>query len=214
VPGPTSSSTLGEDQSTTTSNASASNNVMLPSASTPPPLDTSITEDPPAVGTTRTGRLDPQVRFYPQCDAKAVPSKWFKDFAMTVEYCNNSVDSAFLTDISSNLNFNNSITFEEAMKHPGWRASMTDKIESILKNKVYTLVDPPPGVEPIDLKWVFKVKDGVAKEHPRLKSRLVVRGFVQEEGKDFWETFAPTVKWTQFVLYLCLLPLLVGLYTI
>jgi hypothetical protein len=145
-----------------------------------------------------TSLLAPQVCFYPQRDAKGVQAlKWFQHFVMTVEYCNDSMDSAFLTDILSNLNFNNSITFEEAMKHPGWRASMTDKIESILKNELYTLVDPPPGVEPIDLKWVFKVEDGIAKAHPHLKSRLVVnRGFLQEEGKDFWETFAPTVKWT------------------
>jgi hypothetical protein len=115
---------------------------------------------------------------------------------MTVEFCNESVDPASLTDVLPSLNSDNSITFEEAMKHPGWRASMTNEIESILKNKVYTLVDPPPGIQPIDLKWIFKVKDGIVKEHPRLKSRLVVRGFMQEEGKDFWETFAPTVKWT------------------
>ena len=51
----------------------------------------------------------------------------------------------------------------------------------IEENETWQLVDPPLGCRPISLKWVYKVK----------RDELITRGFVQREGIDFEEVFAP-----------------------
>jgi hypothetical protein len=65
------------------------------------------------------------------------------------------------------------------------------------------LVDPPSGCRPIGLKWVYKVKKdecGAVKH----KARLVARGFVQREGIDFEEVFAPVARMESVRLLLAL----------
>jgi len=50
------------------------------------------------------------------------------------------------------------------------------------------------GHRPITLKWVFKLKkdeQGVVIKH---KARLVARGFVQQEGIDYDDAFAPVAR--------------------
>ena len=68
---------------------------------------------------------------------------------------------------------------------------MLEEMNTIEENKTWELIDPPPGCHLISLKWVYKVKwdehDAIVKH----KARLVARGFVQHEGIDFEEVFAP-----------------------
>jgi hypothetical protein len=63
----------------------------------------------------------------------------------------------------------------------------------VQKNKTWEPVHLPAGHRPISLKWVFKLKDkkGVVTKH---KVRLVARGFVQQEGIDFEDVFAPVAR--------------------
>ena len=55
-------------------------------------------------------------------------------------------------------------------------------------------MDPPAGCQPIGLKWVFKVKQNKSGEVVRHKARLVAKGFMQREGIDFEEVFAPVAR--------------------
>jgi len=48
----------------------------------------------------------------------------------------------------------------------------------------------------IDSKWVFKIKRNSDGTIAKYKARLVAHGFTQEEGIDYNETFAPTVKFS------------------
>ncbi|CAA7013624.1 unnamed protein product [Microthlaspi erraticum] len=84
--------------------------------------------------------------------------------------------------------------FYEAKESKSWMAACEDEINSIVKNKTWTLVDLPVGAKPIGLKWVFKLKrnsDGSINKH---KARLVAKRYVQRYGIDFEEVFAPVAR--------------------
>nr|GFB83616.1 retrovirus-related Pol polyprotein from transposon TNT 1-94 [Tanacetum cinerariifolium] len=52
------------------------------------------------------------------------------------------------------------------------------------------LVPAPDNISPLTLKWLFKNKHDEEQTVIQNKSRLVVRGYCQEEGIDFEESFA------------------------
>ncbi|CAI7853703.1 unnamed protein product, partial [Closterium sp. NIES-54] len=54
---------------------------------------------------------------------------------------------------------------------------------------------PPPGVNIVDGMWIFKVKRPPGSP-PAFKARYVARGFSQQQGVDYFQTFSPTLKMT------------------
>ena len=71
---------------------------------------------------------------------------------------------------------------------------MLEEMKVIEENETWELVDPPPGCRPIGLKWVYKVKWDERGTIVKHKARLITRGFVQREGIDFEEVFAPVAR--------------------
>jgi hypothetical protein len=62
------------------------------------------------------------------------------------------------------------------------------------KNGTWTLVHPPPGVNIVGSKWVFRAKRDATGNIVRHKARLVAQGFSQVPGVDYLDTFAPVAK--------------------
>ncbi|CAM8974914.1 unnamed protein product [Rhodiola kirilowii] len=72
---------------------------------------------------------------------------------------------------------------------------MKDEMDSLWKNKTWEIIDRPHKARLVGSKWIFTRKEGIpGVEMPRLKARLVARGFTQKEGIDFNEIFSPVVK--------------------
>nr|GEU43426.1 Gag-Pol polyprotein [Tanacetum cinerariifolium] len=79
---------------------------------------------------------------------------------------------------------------KEALTDPAWIESMQEELHQFIRLDVWELVLSPDGIKPLTLKWLFKNKHDEENTVIRNKTRLVVRGYRQEEGIDFEESFA------------------------
>ena len=85
----------------------------------------------------------------------------------------------------------------EALKGPEkekWLEDMGEELRQITKVETFTIVEAPSNTNIIDGKWVLRRKRDGEGKIIRWKARYVVRGFQQQFGTDFTETFAPTVR--------------------
>src|SRR5881628_2945075 len=73
---------------------------------------------------------------------------------------------------------------------------MSEELEAFRMTQRCDLVPLPSGVQPVSCKWIYKIKTKADGSVDRYKARLVVRGFTQEYGIDYEETFAPVEKIT------------------
>nr|GEZ63201.1 Gag-Pol polyprotein [Tanacetum cinerariifolium] len=83
-------------------------------------------------------------------------------------------------------------TYKEALTQSCWIKAMQEDLHEFKRLEVWELIPRPDKVMVITLNWIYKVKldelGGILKN----KARLVLRGYRQEEGIDFEESFAPT----------------------
>ncbi|GKV38633.1 hypothetical protein SLEP1_g46522 [Rubroshorea leprosula] len=84
--------------------------------------------------------------------------------------------------------------YEEAAQSIEWRKAMEEEIKALKQNQTWELVPKPNDVKPVSCKWVYKVKTRPDGKIERYKARLVARGFSQQYGIDYDETFSPVAK--------------------
>jgi hypothetical protein len=85
-------------------------------------------------------------------------------------------------------------SFKEAAKEPHWVQSMNQEIDSIEKSNTWDFVDLPRHKKSIGVKWVYKTKLNEKWQIEKHKERLVAKGFSQQQGIDYGETFAPVSR--------------------
>nr|GFA17841.1 retrotransposon protein, putative, unclassified [Tanacetum cinerariifolium] len=91
---------------------------------------------------------------------------------------------------------------KEAMTDPAWIESMQEELLQFKRMDVWVLVPTPDNISPLTLKWIFKNNQDEEQTVIRNKSRLVVRGYRQEEGLDFEESFASVARMEAIRLFL------------
>nr|GEV42217.1 ribonuclease H-like domain-containing protein [Tanacetum cinerariifolium] len=69
--------------------------------------------------------------------------------------------------------------------------TMNEELLQFKRLDVWVLVPPPDNIKPLTLKWLFKHKHDEENTIIQNKTHLVMRGYRQEEGIDFEESFAP-----------------------
>ncbi|GJU87050.1 copia protein [Tanacetum coccineum] len=72
--------------------------------------------------------------------------------------------------------------------------SMQDELHQFKRLDVWELVPRPDGKNIISIKWLWKNKSDAENIVIRNKSRLAAKGYKQEEGIDFEESFAPVAR--------------------
>ncbi|GJX96788.1 retrovirus-related pol polyprotein from transposon TNT 1-94 [Tanacetum coccineum] len=80
---------------------------------------------------------------------------------------------------------------KEAMLGARWIESMQDELNQLKRLDVWELVEQPTSRNIIAVKWLWKNKTNAENTVIRNKSRLVAKGYGQEEEIDFEESFAP-----------------------
>nr|GEY27747.1 retrovirus-related Pol polyprotein from transposon TNT 1-94 [Tanacetum cinerariifolium] len=112
--------------------------------------------------------------------------------------------NAFLTSVEPK-------TYKDALIRSCWIKAMQEELNEFERLEVWELVPRPDKVMVITLKWIYKVKldelGGILKN----KTRLVARGYHQEEGIDFEEYFAPPVDRTYNFQFACVPGIRLGL---
>ncbi|CAI7853838.1 unnamed protein product [Closterium sp. NIES-54] len=85
-----------------------------------------------------------------------------------------------------------------------WREAMDKELKALQERNTWKVV--PIGVARnktiLTGKWVFRVKTKADGTIDKFKARWVVRGFDQEHGRDFTETFAPVSRHTSLRILL------------
>nr|GEW31067.1 retrotransposon protein, putative, unclassified [Tanacetum cinerariifolium] len=103
--------------------------------------------------------------------------------------------NAFLTSVEPKM-------YKEALTQSCWTEAMQEELNEFKRLEVWELVPRPDQVMVITLKWIYKVKldelGGILKN----KSRLVARGYRQEEGIDFEKSFAPVARLEAIQIFL------------
>ena len=82
------------------------------------------------------------------------------------------------------------MTFHEASFNPLWQQAMKEELDALHKTGTWDLVDLPSGKSTIGCKWVYKIKTRSDGTVDCYKAHLIARGFTQEYGIDYEETFS------------------------
>lgn len=85
-------------------------------------------------------------------------------------------------------------SYSQDSKEKEWVKAMEVELSAIERNKTWELVRLPPGRRPIGLKWVYKLKRDPNGNVLKHKARLVAKGYVQKQGIDFEDVFAPVAR--------------------
>ena len=75
---------------------------------------------------------------------------------------------------------------------------MDEEFSALQRQHTWSLVPATPGINLVGCKWVYKLKlhsDGSIAQY---KARLIAKGFYQQPGIDYTETFSHVVKTSHY----------------
>jgi hypothetical protein len=110
-----------------------------------------------------------------------------------------AIHMACIVDEGITSTIGDPLTYNQAMASPhaqAWRRAMEEEYDSLVRNKTWSLVEPPKGANVIKNRWVYKTKRNERGQVTRYKARLVAKGYTQVYGLDYIDTFSPVTKWT------------------
>ncbi|GKA57964.1 retrovirus-related pol polyprotein from transposon TNT 1-94 [Tanacetum coccineum] len=101
---------------------------------------------------------------------------------------------------ATSTGYNPSITITksppEFVAVPPTNGAMAEELTTLHQTHTWDLVPFPLGKRAIGSRWVYKIKTKSGGSIERYKARLVVKGYSQEYGMDYKETFALVAKMT------------------
>ena len=96
--------------------------------------------------------------------------------------------------MSNLMNIGEPMNYKQAKDKAEWVEAMNEEYNSIMKNQTWELTELPEDKTPIGCKWLFKYKLKLDGSIERFKARPVAKGYTQNKGIVFEDTFAPVEK--------------------
>jgi len=81
---------------------------------------------------------------------------------------------------------------------------MDKEIATLEQAGTWVDVERPPGKNVVGSKWVFRLKRKADGTIDKYKAQLVARGFTQQYGVDYYDTYSPVAKLVSFRIILAL----------
>lgn len=85
-------------------------------------------------------------------------------------------------------------SYTQASKYAEWQSAMDDEFSTLMKNSTWSLVPARPDMNVVGSTWVLKTKKKLDGSLDRRKAQLVAKGYHQQQGIDFDDTFSSVVK--------------------
>lgn len=79
---------------------------------------------------------------------------------------------------------------------------MNEELKTLEENHTWNIIDLPLGKKPIGCKWICKVKLHPDGPIERYKVRVVVKGYTQIPGINYYNSFSLVAKVVTFKLFL------------
>ena len=117
------------------------------------------------------------------------------------------VEKSFGSDFVTYMVESEPRTYREAVtssEGTQWKEAIKSEIDSILQNHTWELVDLPPGCKPLGYRWIFKKKMKADGSIDKYKARLVIKGYRQREGLDYFDTYSPVTRITSIRMLLAI----------
>nr|GEW49750.1 retrovirus-related Pol polyprotein from transposon TNT 1-94 [Tanacetum cinerariifolium] len=155
-----------------------------------PPVQADSTSSPSSTSVDQDAPSPSKSQKTPETQSAVIPQDVEEDITnIEVAHIGNDplfvVPSPEVTSVQSS-----STTYKDTLTQSCWIEAMQEKLNEFERLEVWELVPRPYKVIVITLKWIYKVKldelGGILKN----KAHLVARGYRQEEGIDFEESFA------------------------
>ena len=106
------------------------------------------------------------------------------------------------------------ISYEEVSQKKDWAEAMTKEYQLIMKNDVWDIVPKPENESMVSSKWIYKLKHVPNGSIEKYKEIFVARGFSQEEGIYYEETFSLVARYTSIRTIMALASMIKWDYTI
>ncbi|GKF15892.1 retrovirus-related pol polyprotein from transposon TNT 1-94, partial [Tanacetum coccineum] len=81
-------------------------------------------------------------------------------------------------------------SFTVVNNSPKWRQAMKEEYDALVKNGMWSFVPRTSNTNVVDGKWVYRLKHDKNGAITCYKARFVAKGFRQQPGIDFHETFS------------------------
>ncbi|GJT66899.1 retrovirus-related pol polyprotein from transposon TNT 1-94 [Tanacetum coccineum] len=141
-----------------------------------------------------------QAPLQPQTVADNVPDAMFDGNTFVNPFATPSI-SVVESSSSQYVDPSDMHTFYQPYPHE-YQWTKDRPLEQFKRLDVWVLVPAPDNVKPLTLKWLLKNKHDEENTVIRNKTHLVVRGYHQEEGIDFEESFTPVVRMDAIRIFL------------
>ena len=115
-----------------------------------------------------------------------------------------TIEVEYETDVLTEPIPRNLKELQESVNRKQWLEAIEEELKALCENDCVEVVDRPENHKVLTCRLLLSNKFDEDGRFVRHKSRLVVRGFEQEEGRDYFQTYQPVINQDCFRLFIAI----------